>query len=139
MGPGLGKLAVVSVGLGIAAGTLGCEVTSDADGDEALEPATLSALMDDGDVGAVAPGAMVRPGPMPGPGRFCPNGDCTRAPLAFWKLDDCNPLSTELADSAFSSPIQHPAFRAVSVACTAGVSGQAVKLSGDDAVFRPCR
>jgi len=119
-------------GLSIAGAGLGCDGGA---ADDSTHEATLSALMDDGDVGAIAPGAMVRPGPTPPPPppRFCPGGDCTRAPLAFWRLDDCNPFSTELADTA-SSSISHPAFRAVSAACVQGVSGQGVRIAGDDDV-----
>ncbi len=59
---------------------------------------SLSRLMDDGDVAAVVPTAAgARPPPMTAPPRFCPNGDCTGSPLAFWMLDDCNPPSTQLA------------------------------------------
>ena len=70
------------------------------------------------------------------PPRFC--SDCSREPLAFWTLDDCNTSSTQLNDSASTSSISHPAFRAVSVACVAGASSQAVKLAAkDDIVYAP--
>ena len=72
------------------------------------------------------------------PTRYCPSGDCTREPLALWTFDDCNTVSTQLADTAFTYPISHPAFRAVSVACTDGMDNQGVKLSGgDDIVYAP--
>jgi hypothetical protein len=93
--------------------------------------------MSDGDPSAVAPGAMVPPPPMP-PSRFCPSGDCARDPLAFWSFDDCNTLSTELTDTAFTSPVSHPAFRAVSVACVAGIDNVAIRFaSGDDIAYAP--
>ena len=110
-----------------------------------------SALMEDGDADMLAPGSG-RPMPPvinPQPTRFCPGatpagdasgniGDCARAPLAFWRLDDCNAQSTQLADTAFTSPTMHPAFRAVSAACTAGFSNQGVRLAGaDDVVYAP--
>jgi hypothetical protein len=129
------RLAIVSTlgTLVIAGGALGC----DASHDDGVDPA-LQALMDDGDASALAPGAMVPPAPTPPPDRFCPNGDCTRAPLAFWRLDDCNMQSTELADTAFTTAITHPAFRAVSAACVDGVIGQGVRLAGkDDIVYSP--
>ena len=91
--------------------------------------------MSDGDLGAM-PGATVTAPAIPPPPRFC--SDCTREPLAFWTLDDCNTSSTQLNDSAFTSSIPHPAFRAVSVACVAGASSQAVKLAGtEDIVYAP--
>jgi hypothetical protein len=56
----------------------------------------------------------------------------------LWSFDDCNAASALLADTAFSAPISHPAFRAVSVACVAGEDGEAVKLAGDgDIVYAP--
>jgi hypothetical protein len=98
----------------------------------------LSALMNDGDASAMAPPRMMPPPPAPLPNRYCPSGDCARDPLAHWRFDDCNTLSTELADTAFTSSISHPAFRAVSVACTEGMDNQAVKLAGaDDVVYAP--
>jgi len=91
--------------------------------------------MGDGDVSGIA-GPMAPPPGNPPPPRFC--GDCTREPLAFWTLDDCNTSSTQLSDFARTSPISHPAFRAVSVACVDGASSQAVKLGGkDDIVYAP--
>lgn len=64
--------------------------------------------------------------------------DCTRTPLAYWKLDDCNADSTELVDSATSSPIRHPAFRAVSAQCVSAVENQGVQWAGsDDVVYSP--
>ena len=99
-----------------------------------------AALMSDGDPSTIAPGSM-RPGPMPPPpnGRFCPNGDCSGSPLAQWTFDDCGQTgSTELADTAFTSQISHPAYRAVAVACVPGISGAAVKLAADeDIVYSP--
>jgi hypothetical protein len=118
--------------LGLAAGCSGGASNTDS------EQAAWSALMDDGDMGAMAPAAATPPAPMPPPPRFC-NGDCAREPLAFWMFDDCNPSSTELFDSAPDASIQHHAFRAVSVACVAGADGQAVGLAGgpDDLVYAP--
>src|SRR5262245_26335747 len=96
----------------------------------------LEALMSDGDPSQIAPGAMrPPPPPMPPPssGRFCPGNDCSGSPLAQWTFDDCGATaSTELADTAFTSPITHPAYRAVGVACVPGVSGAAVKLAADE-------
>ncbi|HLK91519.1 MAG TPA: LamG domain-containing protein [Polyangia bacterium] len=97
----------------------------------------LARLMDDGDVAAVAPGAMTPPATTPPPPRFCPTGDCSGSPLAFWTLDDCNSATTQLNDSAFSS-ISHPAFRAVSAACVASIDGEGIRLSGpDDIIYAP--
>jgi hypothetical protein len=94
------------------------------------------ALLADGAVEGIAPSA---PLPSAGPGR--PGGDCqdcAAQPLAFWNFDDCNTQSTALWDSAYSRQTQHPAFRAVSVACTAGASGQGVRLAGkEDMVYAP--
>jgi hypothetical protein len=103
--------------------------------------ARWDALMTDGDPTTIAPGSMMPPpgpGPMPGPGRFCP-GDCSGSPLALWAFNDCGASpSTELADTAFTSAIPHPAFRAVSVACVPGIDGAAVKLAADeDIVYSP--
>jgi len=130
-------LVVVSfsgAGLGVAGCTGGFGPTPAGDGQTQWE-----ALMSDGDPSTIAPGSM-RPGPMPPPpsGRFCP-GDCSGSPLALWTFNDCGQTgSTELADTAFTSPIQHPAFRAVNVACAAGVDGAAVKLAADeDIVYSP--
>src|SRR5215471_10718495 len=122
----LSGLVVVTAGAG-----MGCVAGDDTPSVES----SLSALMEDGDAASVAPGAMTPPGSIPPPPRFCPSGDCTRSPLAFWKLDDCNPIQTQLGDSAFTSGISHPAFRAVSVACVPGVSGQAIRIAGDDDIM----
>jgi len=113
----------------LAAGALGC-------GDEPGDMGgSWEALLNDGDLGAM-PGATTAAPAISPPPRFC--SDCAREPLAFWTLDDCNTSSTQLADSAFTSSISHPAFRAVSVACVAGASSQAVKLAGnDDIVYAP--
>jgi len=124
------KWSAAILGLGALGVGVGCEVP---EGD--VENPTLSALMDDGDASAVAPGAMARPAPIPPPPRFCAGADCARSPLAFWKLDDCNPNTTALEDTAFSGPFPHPAFRAVSVACVPGVIGQALRLDGDDDIM----
>lgn len=105
------------------------------------EQSQWEALMSDGDPSTIAPGSM-RPGPMPPPppnARFCPNNDCTGSPLAQWTFDDCGQTpSTELADTAFTSQITHPAYRAVAVACVPGISGAAVKLAADeDIIYSP--
>ncbi|HVV52322.1 MAG TPA: LamG domain-containing protein [Polyangia bacterium] len=98
----------------------------------------LARLMDDGDVSAVAPGAMGPPAAGSAPPRFCPTGDCSGSPLAFWTLDDCNAQTTQLADSATGSAISHPAFRAVSATCVASIDGQGIHLAGpDDIVYAP--
>ena len=56
----------------------------------------------------------------------------------LWTFDDCNTQSSELADSASSTFIRHPAFRSLGVACVAGRDGQAVHLAkGDDVVYAP--
>ena len=120
-------------------GALGCK------GDEAAPDvieAHWEAVMSDGDPGRIAPGSTASPGPgpMPAPNqRYCPSGDCRGTPLALWTFDDCGATpSTQLADSAFNSPISHPAFRAVSAGCTPGIDGTAVKLSvADDVVYSP--
>ena len=94
------------------------------------------ALMADGEVSAIAPIAPMAPSVHAGSGRFCE--DCSREPLAFWRLDDCNALSTELSDAAYSSRTSHPAFRSVSAACVDGASGQGVELAReDDVVYAP--
>src|ERR1041385_5105932 len=91
------------------------------------------ALISDGDPTRIAPGSMrPMPPPAPPPGRFCPSGDCSGSPLALWAFDDCGPSSTTLADTAFASPLGHPAFRAVSAACVPGIAGAAVKLADDE-------
>jgi hypothetical protein len=101
-------------------------------------PSTLEALMADGDPSAVAPGAMAPASTVAPPPRFCTTTDCARDPLAFWRFDDCNAQSTQLADTAFTSSTSHPAFRAVSVACVAGIDAEAVRLAGgDDIVYAP--
>lgn len=98
--------------------------------------ASWSALMADGDTSAIVPGPIGPASGAPQPPRFC--DDCSRAPLALWTFDDCNPLSTELGDTAFTTSLSHPAFRAVSVACVAGIDGQAVRLARkDDIVYAP--
>jgi len=129
------KELVVLLGLGGMSATLGCDAQRAIApaGDDSAEQA-WSALMVDGEVPAAMAGAgSAMMGPPP---RSC--GDCTRAPLAFWSFDDCNATSTLLADTAFSAPISHPAFRAVSVACAAGEDGAAVKLAADgDIVYAP--
>src|SRR5450432_528788 len=131
MGRNVGWLMVLfAIGSGTA--VLGC-------GGETSAPGSWTALMDDGDIAVVAPGGLgARPMPPPPP-RSC--SDCTGVPLALWMFDDCNTASTELADSAFTfygSPISHPAFRAVSVACVASNDGEGVQLSGpDDIVYAP--
>jgi endoglucanase len=122
---------------GAGVGPVGC-------GDDArVEPnGPWEALMGDGDLGTIA-GATTAPATMtptmtpPPPPRFC--SDCSREPLAYWTLDDCNPNSTQLNDFATTSGIQHPAFRAVSVACVAGASGQGAQLGGvkDDILYAP--
>lgn len=92
------------------------------------------ALMADGDAESIT-------GPMPAPvstsaPRYC--ADCSGEPLAFWRLDDCNALSTQLADSAFTSVVSHPAFRSVSASCTEGASAQGVALRRrEDVVYAP--
>jgi hypothetical protein len=129
----VGDRSKVRVVLALASGSLlafGCG----GDGG-AVSGDALSQLMADGDLGAMAPGA---PPPMTPPARFCPTGDCSGSPLAFWMLDDCNPTSTQLQDSAFTSPITHPAFRAVSAACVASIDNQGIRLQGpDDIVYAP--
>lgn len=136
---GVGFAFVVTAAVAAAAGT-GCgeRVLS---GDGSAEPTEVSwsALMDDGDVGSIAPGAATRPPTLPPPSnRFCAGDDCARVPLALWTLDDCRAETTELFDSANSSPTQHPAFRAVSAACAEGRDGQGVRLAGgEDIVYAP--
>ena len=99
---------------------------------------SLSKLMDDGDVGAVAPAAKPVPPASTVPPRFCPNGDCTGSPLAFWTLDDCNAETTQLFDSGFTSGISHPAFRAVSAACVASIDNGGIRLAKkDDIIYAP--
>jgi hypothetical protein len=114
---------------------LGC---TNGGGESVAVGSSWSALLDDGDASTIAPGAMV---PAPAMGLqtpSCPSGDCSRDPLALWTFDDCNSLSTQLSDTAFTSQISHPAFRAVSVACVAGIDNGAVHLSGsDDIVYAP--
>jgi hypothetical protein len=107
-------------------------------GGKAVPSDSTSQLMDDGDAAAMAPGAAGPPPAMTPPPRFCPGDDCTRAPLAFWRLDDCNTLSTQLFDSANTSPITHPAFRAVSAACVASIDNEGIRLAGpDDIIYAP--
>src|SRR5215469_6669954 len=105
-------------------------------GDQAAS--STEALMNDGDIAAIAPGLAAAPAAMTVPQRQCPNGDCSGSPLAFWDLDDCNTLSTQLLDSANTSEIPHPAFRAVSAACVASVDGEGIRLAGtNDIVYAP--
>ena len=106
------------------------------------EQTRWEALMSDGDPNQIAPGSMPRPGsppPMSPADRFCPGNDCSGSPLALWTFNDCGTTpSTQLEDTAFTSPIAHPAFRAVSVACVPGIDGAAVKLADDeDIVYSP--
>lgn len=120
-----------------AVGCGGLAEGADTTDPEGLELGTSwEALLADGDPGLLAPAPSGR-APAPAlPPADC--ADCGAQPLAFWKLDDCNAQSTELADSAFSGVTQHPAFRAVSVACDAGVSGQGVRLSAkEDVLYAP--
>jgi hypothetical protein len=60
----------------------------------------------------------------------------TCTPLGQWTFDDCNTQRTNLSDTATGL---NTAFRAVSVACVAGISGQAVSLAnkGEDIVYVP--
>jgi hypothetical protein len=105
---------------------------------ETADDSAIAALMSDGDTSAIVPGGMNQPPAPTPPPRFCPTGDCSGSPLAYWNLDDCSPLQTELTDTAFSSQISHPAFRAVSVACVPGIDGGGVQLEGsDDIVYSP--
>ncbi len=102
--------------------------------------ARWSSYLEDGDVGAVAPGALPVTPPMstPPPARSCSGADCASLPLALWTFDDCNTQSSELDDSATSSVIRHPAFRALGVACVPGRDGEAVHLAKtDDVVYAP--
>jgi endoglucanase len=127
------RWSLVGSGLVLVCATLSC-------GDRALPDieSSWAALMDDGDVSAIAPAAAARPTPMTPPARFCPSGDCARDALALWTLDDCNEQSTALSDTAFTSPVQHPAFRSVSATCVAGRDNQGVHLAGgEDIVFAP--
>lgn len=105
---------------------LGC---TSGGGEPAAVESSWSALLDDGDASTIAPGAMVPALAIALQTRSCPSGDCSRDPLAFWTFDDRNRLSTQLSDTAFTSLISHPAFRAVSVACVAGIDNGAVQLS----------
>jgi endoglucanase len=132
---------VVSLGVVITAGGAACGDRSLVDGEASQgdSPETSwAALMDDGDVSIIAPGAATRPPPPPPPDRSCFGDECARVPLALWTLDDCNTNSTELFDSAFTSPVRHPAFRSVSAACVEGRDGQGVRLAGgEDIVYAP--
>lgn len=64
-------------------------------------------------------------GPLPGDAGTSTNGS-SGFPLGVWSFDDCNEFRTNLFDSSFN---QNTAFRSVSVACGAGVGGQAVALA----------
>jgi hypothetical protein len=131
-----GRTEVATRMLVLAGGALvawGC-----GEGGSVVPADALARLMNDGEVGAVSPGLSSPPPPMTVPPRFCPNDDCSATPLAFWKFEDCNTLSTQLFDSAGSSQITHPAFRAVSAACTASVDGTGIRLAGtNDIVYAP--
>lgn len=125
-----------SLGLMLASVLAGCGPGHAIDADSSSQ-AAWSAYLADGDIGSLAPAAMKPPMSTPPP-RFCPGNDCTRQPLALWTFDDCNLQTSQLSDSANSSFIPHPAFRALSVACVAGRDGQAVRLAGsDDVVYAP--
>ena len=67
------------------------------------EDGTLAALMADGDSSRMAPPPKGPPGGPP-PSRYCPSGDCSRDPLATWRLDDCNSQSTELGVQLSTAP-----------------------------------
>jgi endoglucanase len=123
-------LTKVVAGIGLL-GVLGsCSAPVD---DERSAESTWQALLQDGDAAAIAPPSAAASTAAP---RYC--SDCASVPLAYWQFDDCNAQSTQLADSANTSAITHPAFRAVSAACTAGHQGQAIQLSGgDDIVYSP--
>jgi endoglucanase len=130
---GGGLMGLVCAGAGLLA--LGCTTRTEVDHGS---DSSLATLMIDGDPSAIVPSALNQPPAPTAPPRFCPNDDCTQVPLAYWSFDDCNTLSTELADTAGSSEISHPAFRAVSVACIAGIDQGAVQLEGsDDIVYSP--
>jgi Concanavalin A-like lectin/glucanases superfamily len=119
---------VFALAFGLA--PLGCAVSA---GNEDTTQSSWQALMDDGDASSIAPNASTMAAPPP---RFC--SDCTSVPLASWTFDDCNTLTTALADTAFDTPFPHPAFRSVSTACAAGIDNQAVKIAGDsDLVYAP--
>ncbi len=131
-----GSREVSGVLLALAGGSLFVLGCGDNGGDVSAD--SLSRLMDDGDVAAVAPTTAAAPAAMTAPPRFCPNNDCTGSPLTFWMLDDCNPLSTQLFDSGFTSEITHPAFRSVSAACVASIDNEGIRLAGqDDIVYAP--
>lgn len=118
------------VQLGLLGLLVSCSQAAD---DEAPTASTWAALMQDGDTSSIVQGAAGTATPAP---RNC--SDCTAVPLAYWRFDDCNTQSTELADTAYTSAITHPAYRAVSAACVAGHQGQAVQISGsDDIVYSP--
>ncbi len=125
-----GVISVLVLAAGATLLALGCgESTAPSEG-------ALARLMEDGDVAAL--GLAATPPPVKAPVRSCPNGDCSGAPLAFWNLDDCNSLSTQLLDSASTSEISHPAFRAVSAACVASIDGFGVRLAGtNDIIYAP--
>jgi len=68
-----------------------------------------------------------------GPGSMCPPPFL--GPFGRWSFDDCNSQRTNLFDSG---PNGNTAFRAVNVACGAGVAGQAVMLAAqEDIVYVP--
>jgi endoglucanase len=97
------------------------------------EPSTSSweALLADGESLSVASDSTSAAS-----NRNCSN--CSVQPLAYWRFDDCNTQTTELADTGYATQFAHPAFRTVSTACVAGRSSQAVQLSNtEDLVYSP--
>jgi endoglucanase len=143
----MGKICLGLSGLGgwlVAGALLGCgagrpPLAADTQ-------ASWSAFLDDGDASTVSAGAGVaaRPAPVPpstpvpAPPRTCAGGACAGIPLALWTFDDCNAQSAQLADTATSSPIQHPAFRSLDVACVTGRDNLAVRLAGrEEVVYAP--
>ncbi len=102
--------------------------------------ASWSSYLEDGDVGKLAPGAIPVAPPVSPPSlppRTC-GSDCASQPLALWTFDDCNAQSSELADSAGSTFVHHPAFRSLGVTCVSGRVGEAVHLAkADDVVYAP--
>ena len=73
--------------------------------------------------GGTAPG---RGGSSGTTGRGGSGGPLPMGRLGEWSFDDCNTGRTNLNDNTF---MRNTAFRAVSVACAAGIAGQAVALA----------
>ena len=78
----------------------------------------------DGAAGIAAAGADVADGP------FLSGNDCSGSPLALWTSTTAARRRRRSWRTPVTSPIAHPAFRAVSVACVPGIDGAGRQARG---------